>query len=278
MKSNHHPLASIETKDIGENVTIGPFAQIAQGTKIGSDCAIESHVSIGPNTELGNHVVIGAGSHIAKDVHVENGVKIGANSTILPALTLGRNSLVAAGSLVERSVPANAIVSGNPARITGYVNLTAHEDPRPRSPATARSPQSIVNCVKLVDFPNFPDLRGDLCVGEFKRQVPFVPERYFLVYNVKSSEIRGEHAHRECEQFLLCVKGSCSVVVDDGKEREEFMLDSPTRGIYLPPMTWGVQYKYTSEAVLLVFASHRYDPADYIRNYDEFLTEVSKDR
>ena len=106
--------------------------------------------------------------------------------------------------------------------------------------------------------------------AEFSSQLPFKPERAFVVYEVPSSRVRGEHAHRECHQFLICLHGSVAVVVDDGENSQELLLDKPDRGIHLPPMTWGIQYKYSSDAVLLVFASHPYDADDYIRDYEEF--------
>lgn len=120
-------------------------------------------------------------------------------------------------------------------------------------------------------LPLIRDHRGSLSVGEFSKHIPFEAKRYFIVFDVPSGEVRGEHAHRECHQFLLCVKGSCSVITDDGVNRSEFVLDKPNVGAYLPPMTWGVQFNYSADAVLLVFASHYYDDADYIRDYDEFL-------
>lgn len=116
-----------------------------------------------------------------------------------------------------------------------------------------------------------PDLRGSLTVGEFAREIPFVPKRYFLVFDVPTAETRGEHAHHRCEQFLVAVRGSVSIVADDGDMREEFILDRPQLGLYLPPMTWAIQYRYTADAILLVFASEYYDPADYVRDYGEFL-------
>src|SRR5690606_25943523 len=91
----------------------------------------------------------------------------------------------------------------------------------------------------------------------------------------RNREIRGEHAHRECAQFLTCVAGSCRVVADDGVHREEFVLNSPTRGLHLPPLTWATQYKYSPDGVLLVLASHHYAADDYIRDYDEFLRVVA---
>ncbi|RYE52708.1 MAG: isomerase, partial [Sphingobacteriales bacterium] len=71
-------------------------------------------------------------------------------------------------------------------------------------------------------------------------------------------------------------KGTCAVVADDGVNREEILLDRPNKGVYLPKMTWGVQYKYSPDAILLVFASHYYDDSDYIRDYDQFVDLVQK--
>lgn len=122
----------------------------------------------------------------------------------------------------------------------------------------------------LVALPNVIDARGNLTVGEFGRHVPFEAKRYFIVYQVPLVEVRGEHAHRACHQFLVCVRGRMSVVGDDGRERRHYVLDRPDLGFYMPPMTWGGQFDYSPDAVLLVFASHYYDADDYIRDYAEF--------
>lgn len=98
-----------------------------------------------------------------------------------------------------------------------------------------------------------------------------------MVFGVPNAEIRGEHAHRTCHQFLICAHGSCAVVADDGHVREEFLLDDPSLGLHLPPLTWGIQYKYSADAVLLVFASEYYDAGEYIRDYGEFL-QLTADR
>jgi len=126
--------------------------------------------------------------------------------------------------------------------------------------------------VRLYKFPLIKDIRGSLSVGEFQKDIPFDAARYFLgTLTFPVRNWRGEHAHHACHQFLICVHGSCAVVADDGNVRQEYMLDAPNLGIYLPPLTWGVQYKYSPDAVLLVFASHVYDADDYIRDYSDFL-------
>jgi WxcM-like, C-terminal. len=128
-----------------------------------------------------------------------------------------------------------------------------------------------VKGVTLHRLPLVDDVRGMLSFGEFARHVPIDVKRYFLVFGVSSEEIRGEHAHKTLHQFFLCVHGKCHVMADDGVNRQEFLLDSPNLAIHLPPMVWSMQYKYSSDAVLLVLASDYYDAADYIRDYSEFV-------
>jgi dTDP-4-dehydrorhamnose 3,5-epimerase-like enzyme len=141
---------------------------------------------------------------------------------------------------------------------------------------TGEMRESIVKGVKVYKLPFIKDMRGNLSFAEYGQCLPFVPKRYFLVFDVPSVSIRGEHAHKSLGQFLVCVKGAVSIVVDDGFTREEMQLDSKDIGIYIPPMVWGVQYKYSQDAVLLVLASDIYDPDDYIRDYDIFLDVVKK--
>jgi UDP-2-acetamido-3-amino-2,3-dideoxy-glucuronate N-acetyltransferase len=114
------------------------------------------------------------------------------------------------------------------------------------------------------------DLRGSMAAAEFG-DLPFRPQRVFAVYDVPSESVRGEHAHRVCAQLLVCTAGSVSCLVDDGTTRDEIRLESPYVGLHVPPMIWGTQWRYTRDAVLLVLASHAYDAADYIRDYEEFL-------
>ena len=133
---------------------------------------------------------------------------------------------------------------------------------------------TLVRGVDVYEFPWVKDPRGDLTVGEFESGFPFRPKRYFIVSGVPSGGIRGEHAHRQCHQFLICAYGQCSVTVDDGTVRREIVLDNPSTGIYVPPMIWGRQWQYSADAALLVFASELYDPDDYIREYDAFLSAL----
>jgi UDP-2-acetamido-3-amino-2,3-dideoxy-glucuronate N-acetyltransferase len=171
-----------------------------------------------------------------------------------------------------RSAAPGAIVVGSPAPVVGCAGSGAIPAERAEAPAPEAEVRGTeIEGVTLHRLPVFSDLRGTLSVGEFLRSVPFEPRRYFLVYGVPSPEVRGEHAHRLCRQFLICISGSCSVMADDGRHRVEVVLDAPYRGIHLPAGVWAVQSKFSADAVLLVFASQYYDPADYIRSYQEFL-------
>ena len=120
------------------------------------------------------------------------------------------------------------------------------------------------------------DLRGALTFGEIGSPLPFEPKRFFAVYDVPNVELRGEHAHKELHEFLICLKGSCSIMLDDGEYRDEMVLDTPTVGLHVPPKVWRVHYKYSADALLLVLASDVYKADDYIRDYGEFRAYIGK--
>jgi len=214
-------------------------------------------------------------SHAFAKTILRQGASIGANATILAGVTIGRKAMVGAGAVVTRDVPPNAIVVGNPARIKGYINTPAVSEDHLK-PSAADELSCSVPGVTVHRLPIVHDLRGDLSFAEYADGLPFLPKRYFAVFNVPSKEVRGEHAHRRLHQFLVCVKGTCSVLVDDGQISDEIQLSSPSVGVHLPPMVWSVQYRYSPDAVLLVLASDLYDPDDYIRDYEVFLQEMVK--
>jgi UDP-2-acetamido-3-amino-2,3-dideoxy-glucuronate N-acetyltransferase len=302
-----HTLADVHSITIGAGSSIWQFVVVLAAAEIGQDCNICSHcliendvvigdrvtvksgVQLWDGLRVGDDVFIGPNASFANDrfprskkrpekflqTIIETGASIGAGATILPGITIGRNAMVAAGAVVTRSVPPNAIVVGNPAKIVGYVEADQNKGVVGESLAVnVGSQETQVIGVSLHRMPRVVDIRGSLTVGEFDRSIPFPVKRYFLVFDVPSIETRGEHAHRMCHQFLICVRGSCAVVADDGAHRQEFLLDSPDVGVHLPPMVWGIQYKYSTDAVLLVYASHYYDSTDYIRSYEEFLQLV----
>ena len=123
---------------------------------------------------------------------------------------------------------------------------------------------------RLVRLHAVEEARGLLTAGEASRHLPLVARRYFVVSGVPDENIRGEHAHLALHQFLVCLAGRVTAEVDDGRRRAAVVLDTPRVGLYMPPMTWGAQHHYSRDAVLLVLASHEYDPADYVRDYARF--------
>lgn len=244
---------------------------------VGPDCIISSTAEISDGVSIGARAIIdGDGILIRSNARIDSGCIIGEN------VTVGSGAWIRAGSVVLQSVPANAIVEGNPARVVGYqasssrkqetapqlidIHSLLHLDKRPCMTSLGVSKCAIYLLRQVTDP------RGSLTVGEVPTEVPFDPKRYFVVYGVPSSELRGEHAHKECEQFLLCLNGSVRVLLDDGDNRCEVILDRPEMGIYMPPLIWGTQYRYSRDAVLLVFASMPYSSSDYIREYEEFIS------
>lgn len=266
---------------VENNVTVGDHVTVKCGVQLWDGVTLEDHVFVGPNATFTNDMRPRSQVYPEQFLRtvVEQGASIGANATILPGIRIGRNAMVGAGAVVTRSVPPNAVVVGNPAKIAGYVGTdTMAADDADATPESPGIRASAVKGVQLHTFNALADMRGSLSVGEFEREIPFAPKRYFLVYKVPTAETRGEHAHRRCHQFLIAVQGSVHVVADDGERREQFVLDRPNLGLYLPPMTWGIQYKYSENAVLLVFASDFYDSSDYIREYGAFVEQVRADR
>ncbi|HEX5839490.1 MAG TPA: WxcM-like domain-containing protein, partial [Anaerolineales bacterium] len=249
------------------------------GVQLWDGVTLEDDVFIGPNATFTNDSFPRSKQYPEKFARtvIRKGASIGANATILPGLTIGQYSMIGAGTVVTKDVPPFAIVVGNPARIVGYVQANQNSIPAGFAPSssTAKPVEELgIGRAALYELPLVSDLRGNLTFAEYEQSLPFLPQRYFLVFDVPSKDIRGEHAHRECHQFLVCVKGSCSVVIDDGQNRTEVLLNRPNLGLHVPPWVWATEYKYSQDAVLMVLASDVYKAEDYIRDYDTFLKEV----
>jgi dTDP-4-dehydrorhamnose 3,5-epimerase-like enzyme len=130
------------------------------------------------------------------------------------------------------------------------------------------------NLVKLIDFPPLGDDRGSLVALEANKTVPFEIKRVYYIFGTKQGVARGFHAHKALKQVAVCVTGSCRMLLDDGQNKEEVLLDSPTKGLVIEDLVWREMHDFTSDCVLLVLASEHYDEADYIRDYDDFLKVV----
>ncbi|MCU1393890.1 MAG: isomerase [Ilumatobacteraceae bacterium] len=301
-----HELSRVESTNIGNDTRIWAFAHVLPDAQIGEDCNICDHVFIENDVVVGDRVTIKSGVQLWDGVRlhddvfvgpnatftndpfprsrvyqtaalqtvVERKASIGANATILPGIRVGQNAMVGAGAVVTSDVPANAIVIGNPARIVGYSPSELAADAASSAPSGSAGGASIGPLgrkgVRVLRRTTHADLRGSL-VAMQGDEMPFVPARVFTVFAVPSKEVRGEHAHRRCEQLLTCVSGSVDVLWDDGVERGQVTLDSPAVSLYMPPEVWGSQFRFSSDAALVVLASLPYEPDDYVRTYDEFI-------
>jgi acetyltransferase-like isoleucine patch superfamily enzyme len=261
---------------IGEDVNVNDHVFVENDVRIGDRVTLKSGVQVWDGVRLGDDVFVGPNVTFTNDPFprskqypesfektvIEDGASLGGGAVILPGIRVGRKAMVGAGAVVTKDVPPYAIVVGNPARIVGYSETAdAGRSPLPPGDSTP---------VGLTRLRTVNDIRGALLPLDLPGDLPFEPQRVFFVHGVPSKEVRGEHAHRECEQFLICLTGSVSCIVDNGAERNIHALDDPSLGLYMPKMTWGTQFNYSPDAVLIVFASRPYDDADYIRDYEEF--------
>jgi hypothetical protein len=128
-----------------------------------------------------------------------------------------------------------------------------------------------VNDCPLLDLPMIGMPEGNITPVEGGQTVPFEIARAFYLYDVVAGAERGEHAHREQHQLIVCVMGGCAVALFDGTDRRRVTLDRAYRALHVPPMIWSEVVDFTSGAVVVVLTSHRFTEADYIRDNDEYL-------
>jgi UDP-2-acetamido-3-amino-2,3-dideoxy-glucuronate N-acetyltransferase len=310
-----HEKALCESSHIGDGTRIWAFAHVLPNARIGRDCNICDGVFIENDVIVGDRVTVKCGVQLWDGVrleddvfigpnatftndpfprsrqppaafsttHIRSGASIGANATILPGIEVGAGAMVGAGSVVTRSIPPNAVVTGNPATIVGYVgNVDVATEVTvigaPEGPGAPLIQPTGVAGVELRRLARAEDLRGDIAVSEFERDLPFQPQRMFIIHSVPSRDVLGARAHLRLVQFMVCVRGSCRVQVDDGTARQSVLLDRPDIGLLVPPHVWCAQTNFTSDAALLVLCSERYDPSDYVRNYADFLRLVGEDK
>jgi hypothetical protein len=259
-----HPTAIVEP-----GTTIDPSASIGAFVFVGRGCRIEPHALVDPRVTI---VAGWSGSRESGEglTVVGEGASIGAGAVVRGPLSIGRGAVVEAGAVVVDDVPAHAVVAGNPAAVVGYTKVDESASADYVSPPAVAGDRIEVAGCSLMRLPRVVDLRGALTFAEIGADLPFSPERFFIVYGVPSQKIRGSHAHYELHELILAIGGSVTVTVDNGRERGQIVLDDPTLMLHLRAMTWTTQYSFSPGAALVVLASHVYEDADYIRDYDDY--------
>ena len=124
---------------------------------------------------------------------------------------------------------------------------------------------------RLIELPKISDPRGNLSVIEELKDIPFKIERTYWIYDVPGGECRGGHAYKENQEFIVALSGSFDVVLDDGKEKKKYSLNRSYNGLYIPKGMWREMENFSTNSLALVLSSTKYDKADYIRDYEEFL-------
>ncbi|MBQ9991371.1 MAG: FdtA/QdtA family cupin domain-containing protein [Lachnospiraceae bacterium] len=128
----------------------------------------------------------------------------------------------------------------------------------------------------ILHFGDLGDERGKLVVIEGEEDIPFEIKRVFYIYESDDTVVRGQHANRESEFVLINVAGTSKVRITDGKEEFVVELNQPMMGVYIPKMIWKDMYDFSRDSILLVLASTHYDGNEYIREYEDYLKEVSE--
>jgi dTDP-4-dehydrorhamnose 3,5-epimerase-like enzyme len=123
----------------------------------------------------------------------------------------------------------------------------------------------------LISLPKFNDDRGNLVFLENNNHIPFEIKRAYFLYDVPKGSDRGAHAHKALHQFIIAIHGSFEISINDGLKESFFTMDSPSEGLYVPPMRWRDLKNFSLDAVCMVFASDFFDESDYIRDFNNFL-------
>ena len=133
-----------------------------------------------------------------------------------------------------------------------------------------------MSLINIISFKSLGDERGSLLALESNKNIPFDIKRVYYIFGTKEATARGFHAHKNLKQIAVCVTGSCRFVLDNGKQKEEVVLDNATKGLLIKNLTWREMYDFSPDCVLMVLANKYYDESDYIRDYNDFLRIVNE--
>lgn len=128
-----------------------------------------------------------------------------------------------------------------------------------------------MNKPRIIQLPKIEDSRGNLSFLEEGNQIPFKVERTYWIYDVPGGQVRGGHAFKEQQELIIALSGSFDVVVDDGKEKQTFLLNRSYYGLYIPSAYWREMVNFSTNSLAIVVSSTRFSEHDYIRDYNDFL-------
>jgi hypothetical protein len=131
--------------------------------------------------------------------------------------------------------------------------------------------KTVFDC-NLLYLPKIENRSGNITPIHNNIEIPFAIKRIFYLYDIPGGESRGAHAHKECHQFLVAASGSFEILLDDSKSKRLVQLNRPYMGLHIPPGIWASELNFSSGSICLVLASHTYNENDYIRNYNDYLT------
>jgi dTDP-4-dehydrorhamnose 3,5-epimerase-like enzyme len=130
--------------------------------------------------------------------------------------------------------------------------------------------------VKIIQLPKIEDPRGNLSIIEEEKNIPFKIERIYWIYDVPGGQIRGGHAFKEQQEFIVALSGSFDVVVDDGMIKKKFSLNRSYNGLFIPKGLWRQMENFSTNSLALVLSSTEFSEQDYIRDYEEYLKIIQK--
>ena len=131
---------------------------------------------------------------------------------------------------------------------------------------------------KMIRFESFYDERGLLITMQVCKNIPFEIKRIYYILNVGQEVKRGCHAHKNEKEVAVCLKGKCTILLDDGAQRNTIILTCPMEGLYIENLTWIEMYDFSSDCILLILSSECYDDSDYIWQYSDFVARLKENR
>ena len=129
---------------------------------------------------------------------------------------------------------------------------------------------------QIIQLPKILDKRGNLSFFEYPNQLPFEVERTYWIYDVPGGEVRGSHAFKEQQEFIVALSGSFDVVIHDGKEEKRFSLNRSYHGLYVPKMFWRKLENFSTNSLALIVSDKAYNENDYIRDFETFKNLVDE--